>query len=96
MAKKIDPTILRGVHDLVSSDQTSTRFTGASGTLPRRIWLFKTTKECFTYLLAVVALDGHRRHVLPAKPVYDLDDGLRLEVIGRHDSAEVLEPALVR
>ena len=48
------------------------------------------------HLLAVVALDGDRGDVLPAEPVYDLDHGLRLEVVRRHHPAEVLEAALVR
>ena len=46
-------------------------------------------------LLAVVALVPHRRHVLPAEAAHDVDHGLRLVRVGRHDAREVHEPLLV-
>lgn len=48
------------------------------------------------YLLSVIALDGNRRHVLPAEFLDDFYHGLRLKIIRRHNPREVLESRFVR
>ena len=47
------------------------------------------------HLLAVVALGGDGRHVLPVERADDVDDRLRLEVVRREDAAEEGEARLV-
>lgn len=58
--------------------------------------MFTPLNELKTHPFAVLAFHSHCRHVLPAKEMDHLDNRLRLKIVRRYHSTEILEPTFVR